>query len=59
MTKTKVAPGALTIRPLSPETWDAFADLAERPNGVCGGCYSRPKGIQHRVLTRTVAPAEH
>jgi GNAT superfamily N-acetyltransferase len=29
----------LTIRALSAETWDAFADLAERHNGVWGGCW--------------------
>jgi GNAT superfamily N-acetyltransferase len=27
------------IEPLSPKTWDAFADLAERHNGVWGGCW--------------------
>lgn len=27
------------IRPLGPETWDAFAGLAERHNGVFGGCW--------------------
>lgn len=27
------------IEPLSPETWQAFADLAERHNGVWGGCW--------------------
>lgn len=39
MTKTKAVPGELTIRPLTNETWDAFADLAERHNGVWGGCW--------------------
>jgi hypothetical protein len=39
MTKTTVVPGRLTIRPLTSETWDAFADLAERHNGVWGGCW--------------------
>ena len=39
MTKTTVVPGLLTIRPLTSETWDAFADLAERHNGVWGGCW--------------------
>jgi GNAT superfamily N-acetyltransferase len=39
MTKTKAAPGELTVRPLTLETWDAFADLAERHNGVWGGCW--------------------
>jgi len=28
-----------TIRPLDASTWDAFADLAERNNGVYGGCW--------------------
>ena len=27
------------IRPLSPDTWDAFADLVERHNGIFGGCW--------------------
>jgi hypothetical protein len=27
------------VRPLTPETWDAFALLAERHNGVFGGCW--------------------
>ena len=39
MTTIKAAPGELTTRPLAPETWDAFADLAERHNGVWGGCW--------------------
>ena len=28
-----------TVRGLSPETWDGFARLAERHNGVFGGCW--------------------
>ena len=27
------------VRPLAPDTWDAFAALAERHNGVWGGCW--------------------
>jgi len=27
------------VRPLGPDTWDAFAALAERHNGVWGGCW--------------------
>ena len=27
------------IRPLAPDTWEAFAALAERHNGVWGGCW--------------------
>ncbi len=51
MTPTKAVPGELTIRPLSPETWDAFAGLAERHNGVFGGDWRA-----HAALP-TVAPA--
>jgi GNAT superfamily N-acetyltransferase len=29
----------LTVRALGPGTWDAFADLVERHNGVFGGCW--------------------
>jgi hypothetical protein len=29
----------LTIQPLAPGTWRAFADLVERHNGVFGGCW--------------------
>ena len=29
------------IESLTMQTWDAFADLAERHNGVSGGCWSR------------------
>lgn len=29
----------LTVRPLTVETWPAFAALAERHNGVWGGCW--------------------
>jgi GNAT superfamily N-acetyltransferase len=34
-----VVPGELTVRALEPETWDAFADLAERHHGVWNGCW--------------------
>ncbi len=29
----------LTVRPLGPDTWEAYAALAERHNGVWGGCW--------------------
>ena len=38
MTTTEAA-GELTVRALGPETWDAFAALVERHNGVFGGCW--------------------
>ena len=39
---------AYTTRPLTPDTWDAFAGLVERNNGVFGGCWCMggyPKGL--------------
>jgi len=27
------------VRPLGPSTWDAFAELVERNNGIYGGCW--------------------
>jgi GNAT superfamily N-acetyltransferase len=39
MAKIAVVLDELTTRPLTPETWGAFADLAERHNGVWGGCW--------------------
>ena len=30
---------AYTVRPLDSSTWDAFADLVERNNGIFGGCW--------------------
>ena len=27
------------VKPLGPDTWDAFAELVERHNGVWGGCW--------------------
>jgi hypothetical protein len=29
----------LAVRALGPDTWDAFADLVERHNGIFGGCW--------------------
>jgi GNAT superfamily N-acetyltransferase len=45
------------IRPLDASTWDAFAELVERNNGVYGGCWCigyhpecGQKGISHRAV---------
>src|SRR5256885_15526259 len=44
-----------TIRPLDASTWDAFAELVERNNGIFGGCWCigyhpecGQRGISHR-----------
>lgn|SRR5690606_12162666 len=34
-----VDPGPTTIKPLTEETWDLFAALVERHNGIFGGCW--------------------
>jgi hypothetical protein len=36
---SSTAMGEYRVEPLGPETWAAFADLAERHNGVWGGCW--------------------
>lgn len=60
--------GEYTIRPLGPDTWPAFAGLAERHNGVWGGCWCTwfhgradlricegPNGRHHAMSHRTCA----
>ena len=39
MTDATLTVDGYTIKPLGPDTWEAFADLAERHNGVWGGCF--------------------
>ena len=39
MAESELVDDTFTVRPLAPATWDAFADLAERHNGVWGGCW--------------------
>lgn len=39
MTEAGPTVGGYTIKPLGPDTWEAFAQLAERHNGVWGGCW--------------------
>jgi hypothetical protein len=39
MTEAEPTVSQYTIRPLGPGTWGAFARLAERHNGVWGGCW--------------------
>lgn len=39
MGTAKISVDDYRIEPLSQQTWEAFADLAERHNGVWGGCW--------------------
>jgi hypothetical protein len=39
MIEAQPADREYTIKPLGPDTWPAFAQLAERHNGVWGGCW--------------------
>lgn len=40
-------PGGFTVRPLGASTWDAFAELVERNNGVYGGCWCAPNHVEY------------
>jgi len=33
------APSSYTVKPLDASTWDTFAELVERNNGIYGGCW--------------------
>lgn len=39
MTETAAPADRYTIKALTPETWDAYAAMLERHNGVFGGCW--------------------
>ena len=39
MTDAEVTVDGYVVKPLGPDTWGAFAQLAERHNGVWGGCW--------------------
>jgi GNAT superfamily N-acetyltransferase len=40
--------GPYTVRPLDASTWDAFAELVERNNGVYGGCWCIGNHVQYQ-----------
>jgi GNAT superfamily N-acetyltransferase len=48
-----VTSAELTLRPLTVETWGAFADLVERHNGVFGGCWCTWFQTMNDEKTRT------
>jgi ribosomal protein S18 acetylase RimI-like enzyme len=46
-----------TVKPLDPSTWDAFAELVERNNGIFGGCWctgfhseGQQRGLDRRAI---------
>ncbi len=41
------APSPYTARPLDASTWDAFAELVERNNGIYGGCWCVPNHTEY------------
>lgn len=46
-----------TVRPLDAESWDGFADLVERNNGIYGGCWCvgfHPERNQRGISFRAV-----
>jgi GNAT superfamily N-acetyltransferase len=50
---TNAAKIEYTIKPLGPDTWDAFARLVEANNGVWGGCWCM--GFHVKLKGRTAA----
>jgi GNAT superfamily N-acetyltransferase len=54
MPTTKAVTGELTVRGLGPDTWEAFADLVERHNGVWNGCWCTWFHTMHADKTFTV-----
>jgi ribosomal protein S18 acetylase RimI-like enzyme len=56
MAMTAVKQPTYTTRPLDASTWDAFAELVERNNGVFGGCWCmgyHPEGCWSGADNRT------
>ena len=54
MTDIETTTAAYTVKGLGPDTWDAFADLAERHNGVWGGCWCTWFHTMNAEKTHTV-----
>lgn len=42
------SPARYTVQRLEPATWDAFAELVERNNGIYGGCWCIPYHVEYR-----------
>ena len=49
---------AYTIRPLDASTWDEFAELVERTNGIFGGCWCIGYHLLTRLRERTAESSE-
>ena len=62
MSEAEPTVGEYTIKPLGPDTWEAFALLAERHNGVWNGCWytwfhasCAERGVEARTAKRNRA----
>jgi hypothetical protein len=44
---TSATPGRYRVERLGPATWDLFADLVERNNGIDGGRWCAPSHIEY------------
>lgn len=42
-----MTPGTYAVRSLDATTWDAFAELVERNNGIYGGCWCAPNHVEY------------
>jgi GNAT superfamily N-acetyltransferase len=56
---------SFTVRPLDASTWDVFAELVERNNGIFGGCWCigfhtdrGPKGANHREVKKNLVDSD-
>lgn len=54
-----VAEERYTVESLGPKTWNQFAELVERNNGIYGGCWCAPNHVEYqRGITPTRALKE-
>ena len=49
----KISPVDYTVEPLTPRTWEAYARLMERHNGVFGGCEIAETADHHLVVVNS------
>jgi hypothetical protein len=57
MTEAEPTINGYTIKPLGPDTWEAFAQLAERHNDVWGGCFFVDKNYRRKGVAAVTLQA--